>query len=249
MTLPDANTAAWTIKKTSPVVTGAAASAFVTTTTNVASGNVTGLGLTAGSVYEVAVFHADQHPRESNYELTLTGFSTTRTDCAPTCGDGIVTAGEECDLGAANNTGGYNGCNPDCTYGPFCGDSVVNGTEQCDDGVNIGGYSYCAPGCVWDARCGDGIVQKQYGETCDLGSQNGVTGSGCTATCGIPAICGDGVVEAPETCDDGVNDGSYGGCTPDCQHAPYCGRTRCARPENETRRRWIGICDLISMLF
>lgn len=39
-----------------------------------------------------------------------------------------------------------------------------------------------------------------------------------------PAICGNGVVEGDEVCDDGVNDGSYGGCTPDCSAlADFCG--------------------------
>jgi fibro-slime domain-containing protein len=37
------------------------------------------------------------------------------------------------------------------------------------------------------------------------------------------SICGDGVVSSIEVCDDGVNDGSYGGCNPDCTLAPYCG--------------------------
>ena len=265
--------------------------------------------LVAGNTYEIAVFHADTNPRESNYQLTLSGFSTTRSVCQPRCGDGIVTAGEECDNGTANNDTLYSGCTTQCKFGPFCGDAVTNGPEQCDDGknttvtassstpgacapgcklpprcgdgviqpgeecddgnsnadvqcggcslnckqnafcgdaviddgntsaaghgpdcgeqcddgVNIGGYSYCGPNCKWDARCGDGVIQAQYGETCDKGDQNGVAGSGCTATCGVPAVCGDGVVQAPETCDDGTNDGKYGGCTSDCQHAPYCG--------------------------
>lgn len=38
------------------------------------------------------------------------------------------------------------------------------------------------------------------------------------------SICGDGKIEPPETCDDGVNDGAYGGCLLDCSaRAPYCG--------------------------
>lgn len=38
------------------------------------------------------------------------------------------------------------------------------------------------------------------------------------------SVCGDGIVTDDEVCDDGVNDGSYGGCMPDCQaHGPYCG--------------------------
>lgn len=37
------------------------------------------------------------------------------------------------------------------------------------------------------------------------------------------AECGNGEVEGDEACDDGVNDGSYGGCNDDCTLAAYCG--------------------------
>lgn len=38
------------------------------------------------------------------------------------------------------------------------------------------------------------------------------------------STCGDGVVASDELCDDGVNDGSYGSCMPDCKRlAPHCG--------------------------
>jgi cysteine-rich repeat protein len=30
-------------------------------------------------------------------------------------------------------------------------------------------------------------------------------------------------MNGPETCDDGILDGSYGGCTPQCKLAPHCG--------------------------
>jgi fibro-slime domain-containing protein len=37
-------------------------------------------------------------------------------------------------------------------------------------------------------------------------------------------ICGDGMVVGDEVCDDGTNDGSYGGCLPGCMgRGPYCG--------------------------
>ena len=133
-----------------------------------------------------------------------------------TCGDAIVQIGEACDDGKNNGSAQCGGCSAQCQLDPYCGDGVTDKQcgETCDDGVNIGGYGYCMPNCTMDAYCGDGIVQTQYGETCDLGSQNGVVGSGCTITCGMPAVCGDAVVQPPETCDDGINDGSYGvaGC-------------------------------------
>lgn len=41
----------------------------------------------------------------------------------------------------------------------------------------------------------------------------------------VPAgVCGDGVLDADEQCDDGIVDGAYGGCLPDCSGpAPSCG--------------------------
>jgi fibro-slime domain-containing protein len=35
--------------------------------------------------------------------------------------------------------------------------------------------------------------------------------------------CGDGILTDDEVCDDGKNDGEYGGCAPDCHRAAYCG--------------------------
>jgi fibro-slime domain-containing protein len=37
------------------------------------------------------------------------------------------------------------------------------------------------------------------------------------------SVCGDGIKTPDEACDDGVNDGSYGHCTSDCQFGPHCG--------------------------
>jgi cysteine-rich repeat protein len=41
------------------------------------------LGLQTGKVYEIAIFGADRHPPESNFQLTLQGFTTKRSVCAP----------------------------------------------------------------------------------------------------------------------------------------------------------------------
>jgi hypothetical protein len=41
---------------------------------------------------------------------------------------------------------------------------------------------------------------------------------------GNDPVCGDGEVEGDEVCDDGVNDGGYGGCAADCSaEGPFCG--------------------------
>jgi len=192
-------------------------------------------GLKAGSAYEIAVFHADRHPRDSNYKLTMGGFKTERSQCGPTCGDGVRTLMEECDDGPANDDTAYGGCKKDCTFGPFCGDGLVNGPEVCDDGTNTT-LDYgampplCAPGCVAPPRCGDAKIDEV--EECDDGDGKNVDGNqgGCSSQCLLNPKCGDGIVNAAnnEQCDYGelnepVDTVSYGGCTIECQWGPYCG--------------------------
>ncbi|HWA77724.1 MAG TPA: DUF4215 domain-containing protein [Polyangiaceae bacterium] len=153
------------------------------------SGTVMGLGLEVGKTYEIAIFHADQHPRESNYQLTLSGFSTNRSVCQPRCGDGLTTATEECDDGAMNNDATYGGCTTQCKFGPFCGDNVKNGDEECDLGRMNGaryGENGCTAGCKLPHRCGDGIIDTGFGEQCDDGANNGM--GACLTTCNFKPL-------------------------------------------------------------
>ena len=146
------------------------------------------LNLTKGSTYEIAVFGADRHPTESNYQLTLSGFATKRTVCMPVCGDGVISGSEECDDGDMNMDGVYGGCTTQCKYGPYCGDGMVDpDNEVCDAGPKHGAsYSPTPPAgctikCQRPAYCGDGNVDPQ--EECDLGGQNGQAGVMCGADC------------------------------------------------------------------
>jgi fibro-slime domain-containing protein len=181
------------------------------------------LGLTPGGLYEIAFFHAERHSAGSNFRLTLTGFAPARSECAPTCGDGIVAASERCDLGESANDGSYGGCTADCERAPYCGDGMVQSPQEgCDDGLNVTPYaatsgSGCAPGCVPAGYCGDGEVDSLFGEQCDAGADLGAT-SGCSAACRLGERCGDGVVQTAlgERCDDG-NTVSGDGCGHDCQ--------------------------------
>lgn len=91
----------------------------------------TALNLKDGGVYEIKVFHAERKRDGSSFQLTLSGFDTSRSECTSTCGDGIIGAGEECDDGV--NAGGYNKCQPGCVLGGYCGDGIKQEHEACDD--------------------------------------------------------------------------------------------------------------------
>jgi fibro-slime domain-containing protein len=108
-----------------------------TMNTPIANGMTTvgDLGLKPGGVYEIKVFHAERKPEGSSFQLTLSGFHAARSVCRSFCGDGVIAAGEQCDDGAENNTGGFNKCNANCTLGAFCGDGIVQEDEgeECDD--------------------------------------------------------------------------------------------------------------------
>jgi fibro-slime domain-containing protein len=101
-------------------------------------------GLENGKVYEIHVFHAERKIAGSSFKLTLRDFNTSRSECTPICGDGIVTAGEECDDG--KNSGGYEQCAPGCVLGDSCGDGVVQKGEDCDDGNRLDGDA-CGSSC------------------------------------------------------------------------------------------------------
>jgi cysteine-rich repeat protein len=65
------------------------------------------------------------------------------------CGDGVVSAAEECDDG---NTDAGDGCDPQCMT--ICGDGFVVGDEQCDDGGTATGDG-CDDSCQVElySRC------------------------------------------------------------------------------------------------
>lgn len=110
------------------------------------SQRATELGLQVGKVYEAVVFQAERHTTQSSYKLTLTNFVTRRTQCANSCGDGVVQAPEQCDNGT--NAGGYGQCAPGCILGPRCGDGVIQSAngELCDDG-NTNNNDSCTNTC------------------------------------------------------------------------------------------------------
>jgi hypothetical protein len=102
--------------------------------------------------------------------------------CQPVgvCGDGIVDrgSGEECDDGAAGNSG-RGRCTPQCKLN-VCGDAYMqDGVEECDNGARNGRppaeltYGTPTPMCTTQCRvvsvsggyCGNGV--REEGEVCD----------------------------------------------------------------------------------
>ncbi len=154
--------------------------------------------------------------------------------CTPSrCGDGVVSADEECDDTNDVNT---DGCTNGCRL-PRCGDGITtidenlpaDEREQCDDG-NSANDDGCTSSCR-RARCGDGTVRQDLDpiddlyEECDDG--NDIDTDGCNRC--QDAFCGDGAMRADlqagdenyEECDDGDNINTDG-CTSTCE-LPRCG--------------------------
>ncbi|MCE9672079.1 DUF4215 domain-containing protein [Myxococcus stipitatus] len=134
--------------------------------------------------------------------------------CAKTCGNGTVNAGEACDDGDTENG---DGCSNTCTVEPgyscsgtpttcstTCGDGVVAGAEVCDDG-NLESGDTCSPRCLWE-----------LGQPCNA---SGVCDSGLcnpnTDRCILANVCGNGMLDEGEQCDD-ANTTAGDGCGTTC---------------------------------
>ncbi len=145
------------------------------------------------------------------------------------CGDGILQAGEKCDDG--NDVAG-DGCSADCMLvesgfvckdpGHFCepkggfvegdcGNGVLNLYEVCDDGNTIGG-----DGCTADCRGVEfGYVCNVLGQPCKKATDPGKTDDDPNKNPTGQSVCGNGIVEGSEACDD-MNTIAGDGCSSDC---------------------------------
>jgi cysteine-rich repeat protein len=130
------------------------------------------------------------------------------------CPNGTIDADEGCDDG---NAVPGDGCNVACQIeagwdciepvnasicSPICGDGDIVGDEACDD---AGESATCDADCSI-AECGDGTVNTTAGEECDGGPD-------CDDQCKFAAVCGNGVIEDGEDCDDS---GQSATCDVDC---------------------------------
>ncbi|MBK9264794.1 MAG: DUF4215 domain-containing protein [Polyangiaceae bacterium] len=150
------------------------------------------------------------------------------------CGNGALESGEDCDFGGANgpNAGCETNCKFSCTMDANCVDTnMCNGSETCTDitmggqmgkrcsaGMNAADCSACTGGLCQKgvcsaSTCGDGCVDMTGGEQCE--PPNTPT---CDATCKtvMAVVCGNGVREMGEQCDDS-NTTNMDGCSATCK--------------------------------
>lgn len=128
-----------------------------------------------------------------------------------------------------------------CSGNPACNWSVTGGCQYNTGRLVLGGVNaIMANACEGttvgqQGVCGDGIVNANANEECDPGAppldpeacsdagRNGLRTLTCNTQCQIDrtaqcqtGTCGDGVVQPPETCDEGGLNGQYNHCTTSC---------------------------------
>jgi len=144
--------------------------------------------------------------------VAQTGFGNTQV-----CGNSVVEATEQCDLGQQNGVAG-SGCSSTCQVVAICGNNVAEssaaGTEQCDD--TFLPNTTCTNGCklVIPTKCGNGVVDP--GEDCEPSISPTFCNLDCTS-----ARCGDGKLSpnSGEQCDGHRQTAT---CNLNCQYS-VCG--------------------------
>ena len=107
-----------------------------------------------------------------------------------------------------------------------CGDGIIAGNEQCDVGPTpplVNGCTACRLSAVTTSVAADAGVQPSTVITnynCSYPDGGTPDGGIKEETC-APTVCGNGIKEGTEQCDDGNTKG-YDGCSAQCQLEPSC---------------------------
>ena len=140
------------------------------------------------------------------------------------CGNKVLEIGEDCDDG---NTASGDGCSgidssqpctnegSDLSYNSVCGNGILEIGEDCDDGNTASGDGCsgtdASQNCLWEGN--SGYVCRGTLVECD--PENSAACFGLPADCIQLQICGNGILERTEDCDDG-NTASGDGCSQNC---------------------------------
>lgn len=128
-------------------------------------------------------------------------------NCNAICGDTLVVWWEQCDDG---NLVSGDWCSANCSIeSTMCGNWKIEAWEQCDDGNNID-WDGCNKVCTIEPWYECNII-KQCVSECSKKACTNV----CTTLSVCNPICWDGIIIAPEQCDDG-NLVSGDGCSAIC---------------------------------
>lgn len=136
-------------------------------------------------------------------DLVTTGSVTTTSTASAPDGD----SSSETGVDGTNAESSSSGATDSSTEN--CGNGIRDPGEECDDGYagNSDTVGMCTMACKRPV-CGDGLVWQDY-ENCDFGPNNNDTVyNGCTTECKFGPNCGDGLVQGPEECDAGADNGS-----------------------------------------
>ncbi|MBI4090591.1 MAG: IPT/TIG domain-containing protein [Candidatus Komeilibacteria bacterium] len=175
--------------------------------------------------------------KDSRIVINDSKFNNLCTTNAPVnaiCGNGLIEGAEVCDGGSTNycdsrlGSGNWNndfkvGCKPDCTgWGDPYGGDLAAAQAAC------GGS--CGNGTIDPAeQCDPNAVPKWAGNpTCTAGGSiycSNACQISCTAGSPYSGLCGDGIVQLPEVCDEGAaQNGQPGHCNTTCTgYGSYCG--------------------------
>jgi hypothetical protein len=170
------------------------------------------------------------------------GPTACRTDCTlPKCGDGIVDHlyGERCDMGMENSETSVDGCSPRCTPN-VCGQSVnMDILVSPHDIIPAAPGVYCYDGSDNAPPCSENFQWFVFSNAQNIGRcqldyfRSIMSGNARPAQCNAgrtvswleeTAVCGDGLVEGHEQCDDGHHnsDSEANACRRNCMRA-RCG--------------------------
>jgi fibro-slime domain-containing protein len=110
----------------------------------------TNLDLNNGKVYEIAIFGADRHPPGSNYQITLSGFTTKKSVCRPIASQsdaGTISADGNTDSGGGPSDAGIDLlASTNLSLGQACTANEQCGSGNCVDAVCCQGP--CASVCM-----------------------------------------------------------------------------------------------------